>query len=193
VQIPRGRSDHAESSLLAHGAYGAGVPGNGKPFPDGSKIAKIQWIPKKSTEAPFSVDVPDTLKNVFFIEKDSARFPASSGWGYALFNYDAAADAFTPDGTGTNCGLRVPHQGGGKGFHLLPVPETLIRPPAPRADTAHRRGRRSYSGLPAMSVWMCCAIPRCLSTTGSVCDAKLLRSTSWPAPISYSKSCTVDW
>ena len=25
-------------------AYKAGIPGNGKPFPDGSKIAKIQWI-----------------------------------------------------------------------------------------------------------------------------------------------------
>src|SRR5580765_7151593 len=36
-------------------AYRAGVPGNGQPFPDGSKIAKIEWKPKKSTEAPFSV------------------------------------------------------------------------------------------------------------------------------------------
>ena len=85
-------------------AYRAGVPGNGKPFPDGSKIAKIQWNPKKSAEAPFSVDVPDTLKDVAFIEKDSKRFPDSGGWGYALFNYDAAADTFTPDGSGTNCG-----------------------------------------------------------------------------------------
>jgi hypothetical protein len=32
--------------------YRAGVPGNGKPFPDGSKIAKIAWKQKKSTEAP---------------------------------------------------------------------------------------------------------------------------------------------
>jgi Cytochrome P460 len=85
-------------------AYRAGVPGNGKPFPDGSKIAKIQWKPKKSAEAPFSVDVPETLKDVAFIAKDSKRFPDSSGWGYALFNYDAAADTFTPDGSGTNCG-----------------------------------------------------------------------------------------
>ena len=35
-------------------AYKAGVPGNGQPFPDGSKIAKLQWKPKKSTEAPSS-------------------------------------------------------------------------------------------------------------------------------------------
>jgi hypothetical protein len=85
-------------------AYRAGVPGNGRPFPDGSKIAKIQWKPKKSAEAPFSVNVPDTLKDVFFIEKDNKRFPNSSGWGYALFDYDAASDTFTPDGSGNNCG-----------------------------------------------------------------------------------------
>ena len=28
-------------------AYMAGVPGNGKPFPDGSKMAKVHWTPKK--------------------------------------------------------------------------------------------------------------------------------------------------
>ncbi len=44
-------------------AYKSGVPGNGKPFPDGSKIAKIRWIPKKSTDAPFDVSVPDRLKD----------------------------------------------------------------------------------------------------------------------------------
>jgi len=38
-------------------AYRAGVPGNGLPFPDGSKIAKLQWSQKKSTEAPFVVNV----------------------------------------------------------------------------------------------------------------------------------------
>jgi Cytochrome P460 len=26
------------------------------------------------------------------------------GWGYAQFNYDSAADTFTPEGSGTNCG-----------------------------------------------------------------------------------------
>jgi hypothetical protein len=33
-------------------AYKAGVPGNGQPFPDGSKIVKLQWRPKKSTGVP---------------------------------------------------------------------------------------------------------------------------------------------
>ena len=85
-------------------AYRAGVPSNGKPFPDGSKIAKIEWKPKKSTEAPFSVNVPDTLHDVNFIEKDSKRFADSGGWGYALFTYHAASDTFTPEGSGTTCG-----------------------------------------------------------------------------------------
>jgi hypothetical protein len=85
-------------------AYQAGIPGNGKPFPDGSKIAKIHWNPKKSAEAPAPTLVPDTLHDVDFIEKDSKRFPDTGGWGYAQFNYDTASDTFTPEGTGAQCG-----------------------------------------------------------------------------------------
>ena len=33
----------------------------------------------------------------FVMEKDSKRFSKSGGWGYAVFNYDAASDKFTPD------------------------------------------------------------------------------------------------
>jgi hypothetical protein len=87
-------------------AYRAGVPGNGKPFPDGSKIAKIEWKPKRSTEAPFSVRVPESLQDIFFIEKDGKRFPDTKGWAYAVFDYNPASDKFTPDATGVvNCGF----------------------------------------------------------------------------------------
>ena len=85
-------------------AYKAGVPGNGQPFPEGSKIVKLQWKPKKSTEAPFVVDVPDVFTQAFVIEKDSKRFPKTGGWGYALFNYDAAAGKFTADAATADCG-----------------------------------------------------------------------------------------
>ena len=86
-------------------AFKSGIPGNGKPFPEGSKIAKVQWKPKKSTEAPFVVDVPDTLADLFFMEKDSKRFPQTGGWGYAQFDYDPASATYTPDKAGTpNCG-----------------------------------------------------------------------------------------
>ena len=87
-------------------AYRAGVPGNGKPFPDGSKIAKIEWKPKTSTEAPFSVRIPESLQDIFFIEKDGKRFPDTKGWAYAVFDYTPASDKFAPDATGTvNCGF----------------------------------------------------------------------------------------
>jgi hypothetical protein len=86
-------------------AYKSGIPGNGKPFPEGSKIAKLQWKPKKSTEAPFVVDVPDTYSQAFLIEKDSKRFPKSAGWGYAVFNYDAKTATFSPDAASlSDCG-----------------------------------------------------------------------------------------
>ncbi len=54
-------------------AYKAGIPGNGQPFPDGSMIVKLQWKPKKSTEAQFAVDVPDVFKQAFVMEKDSTE------------------------------------------------------------------------------------------------------------------------
>ena len=85
-------------------AYQAGVPGNGKPFPDGSKMAKIHWNQKKSAEAPAPTLVPDTLHDIDFMVRDSKRFADNGNWAYAQFNYDTASDAFTPLGTGVNCG-----------------------------------------------------------------------------------------
>jgi hypothetical protein len=106
--VSSARTDEVLKVIVANptmiAAYKAGVPGNGKRFPDGSKIAKLQWKPKKSTEAPFVVDVPDTFSQAFFIEKDSKRFPNSGGWGYALFNYDPASDMFTADASPADCG-----------------------------------------------------------------------------------------
>jgi hypothetical protein len=81
-------------------AYKKGVPGNGQPFPDGSKIAKIEWKPKKLIDPPFSATTPDTvpgdLVGVEFIEKDSKRFSDTHGWGYAMFYYDVASNTFRP-------------------------------------------------------------------------------------------------
>jgi hypothetical protein len=76
-------------------AYQSGSPGNGKPFPDGSKMAKIHWIPKKMEAFP-TATVPGTQHDVDFMVKDSKRFADSGGWGYAVFDYDAASAAFTP-------------------------------------------------------------------------------------------------
>jgi hypothetical protein len=78
-------------------AFKAGVPGNSQTFPEGSMIVKLQWKLKKSTEAPFVVEVPDVFSQAFVMEKDSKRFAKSGGWGYAVFNYEAASDKFSAD------------------------------------------------------------------------------------------------
>ena len=78
------------------GAYEAGIPGNGKPFPDGAKMAKIHWNPKTNTAAPGPPVVPDTLHDIDFMVKDSKRFADSGGWGYGAFEYDLASKTFRP-------------------------------------------------------------------------------------------------
>jgi hypothetical protein len=81
-------------------AYQDGIPGNGKPFPDGSKIVKLEWKPKKITDPPFSAKTPDTvpgdLEQVEFIIKDSKKFSDTHGWGYAMFDYNTASATFAP-------------------------------------------------------------------------------------------------
>jgi hypothetical protein len=76
-------------------AYLAGVPGNGKAFPDGAKMAKIHWNPKKMEAFP-AATVPSTQHDMDFMVKDSKRFADSGGWGWAAFEYNAASDTFTP-------------------------------------------------------------------------------------------------
>ena len=93
-------------------AYKSGIPGNGKPWPDGAKMAKIHWNPKKH-ETFANTMVPASLHDVDFMVKDGKRFADSGGWGWAAFSYDAASDRFTPatqsdeppQGNDAKCGL----------------------------------------------------------------------------------------
>jgi hypothetical protein len=93
-------SEKAVAMILANpvmiNAYKAGIPANGKPFPDGSKMVKIHWEPKMSTTAPGPTTVPGALLNVDFMVKDAKRFADSGGWGWAAFEYNAATKAFRP-------------------------------------------------------------------------------------------------
>src|SRR4029450_11200878 len=79
-------------------AYQKGIPGNGKAFPDGSKMAKIHWNPKKLERFP-AATVPGTLHDVDFMVKDSKRFKDSGGWGWGAFEYDAAGQPLRPRDT----------------------------------------------------------------------------------------------
>ncbi len=109
VVVSSARTDEVLKVIVANPimirAYRSGTPGNGKPFPEGAKIVKLQWKPKKSTEAQFAVDVPDVFSQAFLMEKDSARFKDSGGWGYAVVNYDPAAAKYSNDGSLSNCGF----------------------------------------------------------------------------------------
>ena len=80
-------------------AYRAGIPGNGKPFPDGARLAKIHWTAKTADDQPGPPIVPGALHDVDFMVKDSKRFADSGGWGYAQFDYDPASQAFKPGTT----------------------------------------------------------------------------------------------
>jgi hypothetical protein len=80
-------------------AYKAGIPGNGKPFPDGARMAKIHWMAKKAEDQPNEPVVPGPLHDVDFMVKDSKRFADSGGWGWAEFEYDPASETFRPGDT----------------------------------------------------------------------------------------------
>jgi mono/diheme cytochrome c family protein len=94
-------------------AYKAGIPGNGKPFPDGAKMAKVHWNAKVNLDEPGGPTVPGTQHDVDFMLKDSKRFADSGGWGYGAFEYDAASDTFRlanlkdkpPQGNDAKCGF----------------------------------------------------------------------------------------
>lgn len=62
-------------------AYRSGVPGNGKSFPEGSKIAKIEWKPKKNTESPFFSEGTRHLTRRFPYRKEQQEVPRHEGMG----------------------------------------------------------------------------------------------------------------
>ena len=72
-------------------ALRAGVPGDGRAFPDGAKMAKIHWTPKTQGTYPGPPKVPGTQFNADVMVKDSKNsHPGSSlwgdGWGWSWFD-----------------------------------------------------------------------------------------------------------
>src|SRR5262245_52457528 len=55
-------------------AYRSGLPAKGKTFPEGSRIVKLEWSRTQNKASPYFVEVPDALKSISFIVKDSKRF-----------------------------------------------------------------------------------------------------------------------
>ena len=80
-------------------AYKAGIPGNGKPVPDGAKMVKVHWNLKK-LETFHVATVPESQHDVDLMVKDSKRFADSGGWGYGVFEIDPATGNFRPGNLG---------------------------------------------------------------------------------------------
>ena len=74
------------------------------------------------------MNVPDTLKTVAFIEKDTKRFPNTHGWAYAQWAYDPATNTFKPselNPSGTECGYACHTKAVGAGLHFHRVPKKV--------------------------------------------------------------------
>ena len=80
-------------------AFKSGIPGNGKPFPDGARMAKIHWMAKKDESQPGEPTVPGALHDVDFMVKDGKRFADSGGWGWAEFEYNTQTGTYSPGTT----------------------------------------------------------------------------------------------
>ena len=67
------------------------------PFPDGAIIARLAWsyVPSEENNRIFGRSqsfVPGAATNVQFIVKDSRKYAATGGWGFAQFNDGKPAD-----------------------------------------------------------------------------------------------------
>jgi hypothetical protein len=63
------------------------------PFPDGTIIARLAWsyVPSEENNKVFGRAqsfVPGPATNVQFMVKDSRKYAATGGWGFAQFNKD---------------------------------------------------------------------------------------------------------
>jgi hypothetical protein len=59
-------------------------------------MAKVHWNIEKNDSEPGQPLVPTTQHDVDLMVKDSKRFADGGGWGYAVFDYDAASNTFKP-------------------------------------------------------------------------------------------------
>ncbi len=68
------------------------------PFPDGTIIARLAWsyVPSEENNKVFGRSqsfVAGPATNVQFMVKDSKKYPATGGWGFAQFKDGKPADA----------------------------------------------------------------------------------------------------
>jgi hypothetical protein len=84
-----------------------GISGNGKPLPETSMLAKIEWTREMNLGSRYSVEIPGTFETVSFLENDSQAFLGRVGWGHAEFLNNATSAQLTPFGTDIPLGTKV--------------------------------------------------------------------------------------
>ena len=145
-------------------AYKAGVPGNGQPFPDGSMIVKLQWKPKKSTEAPFVRGRARRLHPSFCDGKGQQEISENRRMGTRAIQLQRGIGQV--HGRSQPCRLRklVPRGREGEGLHLSPVREALNRMPVANEEPAMppRSKPLSHLGANGISQKQC---PACLANS----------------------------
>src|SRR5574341_2583599 len=99
------RTDNNEIRFLlgndkAISAYKDGSGQNGKPFPDGTILVQIGYSVKQHPDFK-NATIPDVLRRVEYMRKDSRRFGDTGGWGFASFSYDSGTSKFKPFGNET--------------------------------------------------------------------------------------------
>jgi hypothetical protein len=77
-------------------AYQGGHSRQRQAFPGRRQDGEDPLEPEKDGDVPGPPTVPGTQHDVDFMVKDSKRFADSGGWGYGVFEYDAASDTFSP-------------------------------------------------------------------------------------------------
>jgi hypothetical protein len=55
-----------------------------RPLPDGAVLAKIAWTIRNHPKFPVATE-PDAFAQVEFMVKDTVKYQATGGWGYARF------------------------------------------------------------------------------------------------------------
>jgi hypothetical protein len=130
-------------------AYKASVPGNGKPFPDGSKIAKIEWKPKKMTEAPYLSAGSRYLARRILYREGQQEIPGHEGMGIRRIRLQSRVrDVHTRCDRNRQLRVRVPHDCRVTRLHLPLLPKAV-------SGLSIGSSERANSGQP--SLWR----PRC--------------------------------
>ena len=55
-----------------------------RPLPDGAVLAKVAWTIRTHPKFPVAIE-PDAFAQVEFMVKDTVKYQATGGWGYARF------------------------------------------------------------------------------------------------------------